>query len=109
MTRAEEAPETHLSKTLSLVQRLAGLDSSMQVGEILTFLHIALNQDEDSPISTGDLIRTYGMSNASASRSAYYWADGLADGKRGGFRLVDISLDPRDRRHLKPERPFGGT
>lgn len=95
MTRADP---THLQKAMELMLLLYEIDPDMQLTEILVFLHVAMNQEDEVRLTTGDFITTFGMSNSAASRSSYYWADGSSDTKRGGHNLATVTLDPTDRR-----------
>ena len=70
----------------------------MQIGTALALLYVARHQNRSEGVTTADLTRWLGMTSAAASRNSYYWADGTPDMPNAGYGLINISIDPMDRR-----------
>nr|DAU76316.1 MAG TPA: Transcriptional regulator [Caudoviricetes sp.] len=80
------------------LQRFAQYDLKMQLSTALTLLYVARFQDEPDGVTTGDLTKWLGMTPAASSRNTYYWGEGTPDMPHSGYRLVDVVVDPIDRR-----------
>lgn len=80
-----------------LVNRFAAFDHKMQLSTMLTFLEIAKADLLGKHVSTRDLQESIGLRSGTSSRNVYYWADGTAD-MVGSHRMVDVRIDPKDRR-----------
>lgn len=86
-----------LERTIRHLRAFNNLDTKMQVSTILTLLEIALAEAKREAISPMDLEKRIGMLSGTSSRNVYYWAEGHKD-MRGGHHLVDVQIDPVDRR-----------
>lgn len=87
---------TDLSPGIKFLNRFAQYDNKMQLSTALTLLYIASRQDEG--VTTQDLQKWLGLSSASASRNTYYWGEGTPDMPHAGYGLIDVAIDPGDRR-----------
>jgi hypothetical protein len=86
-----------LSGLINSLRRFNQFDTKMQVSTILTLLEIALAEDKDEEISVQDLEKRIGLLSGTSSRNVYYWGEGHKD-MRGGHEMVDVRIDPIDRR-----------
>lgn len=69
----------------------------MQVSTILTFLQVVLAHEMGSNISIDSISKNVGLNSGTASRNAYYWAEGHKQ-MQGGHRMISINFDLEDRR-----------
>ncbi|WP_421868831.1 hypothetical protein [Pararhizobium sp.] len=86
-----------LNTLISALRRFNQFDTKMQVSTMLTILEVAAAGLDKRPIAVQDLEQKIGMLSGTASRNAYYWADGHKDMK-GGHMMVDIKISSADRR-----------
>ncbi|WP_349434265.1 hypothetical protein [Pararhizobium sp. A13] len=88
---------TKLNSIITALRFFNQFDTKMQVSTMLTLLEIAAAGLDKRSIAVQDLEQKIGMLSGTASRNALYWAEGHND-MRGGHKMVDISIDPNDRR-----------
>lgn len=86
-----------LAALISALRRFNQFDTKMQVSTMLTILEIAAASMDKRPIAVQDLEQKIGMLSGTASRNAYYWAEGHKDMK-GGHNMVEVKISPVDRR-----------
>ncbi len=86
-----------LNTLISALRRFNQFDTKMQVSTMLTILEVAAANMDKRPIAVQDLEQKIGMLSGTASRNAYYWADGHKDMK-GGHEMVDVKISTVDRR-----------
>ena len=55
------------------IERFGQFDMKMQLSTALVLLFIAENQDRPEGVTTQDVQKRLGLSNAAASRNTYYW------------------------------------
>lgn len=87
----------NLTTLMSALQRFNQFDPKMQVSTVLTLLECAAAEQRGDDISTQDIERNIGLQSGTASRNAYYWAQGHKD-MRGGHEMITIDFHPTDRR-----------
>ena len=96
-----------LTKLRFALQQFGSIDMKMQLQTALVLLFVAEYQDRPEGITTADLQRQFGMSNAAASRNTHYWFRGEASMNPNGAGLLVVADDLSDRRkrtiRLSPE------
>lgn len=94
---------TSIRTTIQLVEKFSQVDKTMQANAMLTLLYVAQYQDRPEGITTSDIRKWLGVSNASASRNIHLWGEGTADSSTSGFGMVEVREDPNNRtkRHVR--------
>ena len=88
----------NLSKLISALSRFSQYDNKMQLSTILTLLYVAQHEDEKEGVTTKNLQDWVGLLSGTATRNAYYWADGHKDMPNSGYGLLEVMIHPDDRR-----------
>lgn len=105
MNNSKEARQS-LKYLKKILGRFSAFDQKMQVSTILTLLEIAEADAEKREISVVDIEKAVGLLSGTASRNAYYWADGHKEGA-GGHQFVKIDFGSDRRRRSLQMTPKG--
>lgn len=91
---------TEIKHLITAIQCFSELDTKMQASMMLTLLEVAYAEASGTPISVKDLESKVNIQSGRSTRNVYYWEDGHQE-TRGGYKFIEVHIDPMDRRrHL---------
>jgi DNA-binding MarR family transcriptional regulator len=95
MREESQAPLATLNRAVALVEEFRKKNPAMTSTNMLAFLHVA--RDEDQGISQSELMKRFGVSDATVSRMVRALTK-EGDGRSPGRALVELRTDDRDAR-----------
>ena len=87
-----------LAKVGEAILSLLALDPGMSLQAASALILIAKNQPADAPMTTAELAKLLKLSPTATSRMVYYLGEGIPANSIKGLGLVELKIDPADRR-----------
>lgn len=90
--------DTVSSDLLKVLRKIRSFDINMSLLSALALLRVIEMERNGDVVNTSKLADDLDCSTTTASRLAYFWGSGVPKTGVSGHGLLEISLDPNDRR-----------